>query len=121
MPKKIPPGYPGETITGCQRSSMGLEVIVVCGINVLIFLVLLRSLPLVWGIRSALLTTAEKMNGWSEEAEAALGPTPAQLLKLRQTLQNSKGTLTRTQKQVMLLGTLVGLGRWILKRNRTPT
>ena len=98
---------------------MTLEVILVCGINVLIFLVLLGSLPLIWGVRSALLTTAEKMNGWSEDAEAALRPTPAELLKLRRTLRVSQQTLTQTQKRALFLGTVIGIGRWILRQIRT--
>lgn len=97
---------------------MTLEVILVCGINVLLFLVLLRSLPVIWGLRAALSSTAEKMNGWSEDATAALGPTPGELQKLRRTLKESRGKLTQTQKQVMFLGTLVGLGRWIWRRVR---
>ncbi len=98
---------------------MTLEVILVCGINVLIFLALLWSLPLIWGLRSALLTTARKMNGWSEDAETALRPAPAQLLKLRQTLRTSQQTLSQTQKRAMFLGTLIGIGRWILRQIRT--
>lgn len=97
---------------------MTLDVILVCGINVILFLVLLRALPVIWGLRSALFTTAEKMNGWSEDAEAALGPTPRELNKLRRTLKEGQGKLTQAQKQVMFLGTLVGLGRWIWRQVR---
>ncbi|WP_244351264.1 hypothetical protein [Thermostichus vulcanus] len=51
-------------------------------------------------MRSALLATARAMEDWREAAQGALAPTPAELLRLRQSLQANRATLTLWQRRL---------------------
>ncbi|MFQ3612734.1 MAG: hypothetical protein SNJ68_03325 [Cyanobacteriota bacterium] len=89
---------------------------VVCGLNGLLFLALIAFIPVVWGLRSALLATARAMEDWSEAAQGALTPTPAELLRLRQSLQASRATLTLWQRRLQFWQGIRRVVFWVKSR-----
>ncbi|MGQ9837660.1 MAG: hypothetical protein ACUVRV_06760 [Cyanobacteriota bacterium] len=89
---------------------------VVCGLNGLLFLALVAFVPVAWRLRSAFLATAQAMHDWSEAAQGALAPTPAELLRLRQSLQASRTTLTLWQRRLQFWQGICRVMFWV--RNR---
>jgi hypothetical protein len=91
-------------------------VVLVCTINGLIFLGLLWSLPVIWGLRGALQATAVAMTDWAEAAQGALHPAPAELLKLKQSLAESRQALTQLQQRLKFWRLFLQLLRWLVSR-----
>ncbi|MEN9261981.1 MAG: hypothetical protein Q6L60_13555, partial [Thermostichus sp. HHBFW_bins_43] len=80
------------------------------------FFVLIALVPTIRGLRSALLVTARSMNEWSEAAQQALAPTPAELLRLRKNLQENRATLTRWQRRLQFWQGVRGVVFWLRRR-----
>ncbi|MCF2972247.1 hypothetical protein L1047_13680 [Synechococcus sp. Nb3U1] len=89
---------------------------VVCGLNGLLFIALIALVPMVWALRSALLATAQAMDEWSEAAQGALAPTPAELLRLKQSLQESRATLTLWQRRLQFWQGIRRMVFWVKDR-----
>lgn len=101
-------------------SEMGLgmdpAVIWVCVFNGLIFLVLMRGIPILWGLSKALAATAKTVNGWSEATQASLGSAPQGLEQLRSSLKTSRASLGKRGKWLKWIAGVTSLGRRILGR-----
>jgi len=88
----------------------------ICGLNGLLFLALIALIPAVLGLRSALLATARALNEWSEAAQLALAPTPAELLRLRERLRENRTTLTRWQRRLQFWQGIRKVVVWLGRR-----
>lgn len=91
------------------------HVFLVCLFNAFLLLILLAALPLGWALRKALIATAKTLDGWSEATHAGLGSAPASLLKLRDSLRQTRTQLSQAQRWTGWIQGLLTLGRWLLR------
>ncbi len=95
---------------------MDPSVVLVCIFNGLIFLGLLRGIPIVWGLSKTLAATAKTVDGWSEATQATLGSAPQGLEQLRASLKTSRASLGKTGQWLKWIAGIASLGRQILGR-----
>ncbi len=95
---------------------MDPAVVGVCIFNGLIFLLLLRGIPILWGLGKALAATAKTVDGWSEATQATLGSAPQGLEQLRASLKTSRASLGKRGQWLKWIVGITSLGRRILGR-----
>ena len=93
-----------------------MAVWAVCALNGLLFLALIALIPIILSLRSALGVTERAMADWREAAQQALALTPAELLRLRDRLCESRRTLDRWQRRLQFWQGIRRVAGWLGRR-----